>query len=253
MRPYILEETNWKHVKDTQFQLAILPWGATEAHNYHMPYGTDNYQVIHVVENSAKRAWEQGARVIVLPNIPYGINTGQMDIKLCMNMMPSTQFEVLKDIAQVLEIHAVPKLVIVNGHGGNHFKNMIRELSVLFPRLYCCCINWYQAVDFKTYFTDPGDHAGEMETSVMMHIAPELVLPLNEAGDGHVKSPIIEAYRKGWVQAQRPWSRVTADTGVGNVSQSTSEKGAKYLEDSIEAISKFFIDLSNTKVEDLYA
>ena len=43
MRPYILAETNWKAVKETKFELAVLPWGATEAHNYHLPYGTDNF------------------------------------------------------------------------------------------------------------------------------------------------------------------------------------------------------------------
>ena len=45
IRPYVLAETNWEHLKDEQIELAVLPWGATEAHNYHLPYGTDNYQV----------------------------------------------------------------------------------------------------------------------------------------------------------------------------------------------------------------
>ena len=40
-RPYILSETTWKTVKSTDYQLAVLPWGATEAHNYHLPYSTD--------------------------------------------------------------------------------------------------------------------------------------------------------------------------------------------------------------------
>ena len=36
MRPYILAENNWKTVKETEYKLAVLPWGATEAHNYHL-------------------------------------------------------------------------------------------------------------------------------------------------------------------------------------------------------------------------
>jgi creatinine amidohydrolase len=36
-RPFILQETNWKTIKDTDYEIAILPWGATEAHNYHLP------------------------------------------------------------------------------------------------------------------------------------------------------------------------------------------------------------------------
>jgi len=55
IRPYVLAESNWKHVKNTNYMVAILPWGATEAHNYHLPYGTDNYQAEYVAIAAAKR------------------------------------------------------------------------------------------------------------------------------------------------------------------------------------------------------
>jgi creatinine amidohydrolase len=64
MRPYILAENNWKTVKDTDYTLAILPWGATEAHNYHLPYGTDIIEADHVAAESARTAWEKGVKVI---------------------------------------------------------------------------------------------------------------------------------------------------------------------------------------------
>ena len=60
MRPYILSETNWKTVKDTVYDVAILPWGATEAHNYHLPYGTDIIEAESIASASAKMAWEKG-------------------------------------------------------------------------------------------------------------------------------------------------------------------------------------------------
>jgi hypothetical protein len=40
-RPYILAKANWQAVSQTRFDAAVLPWGATEAHNYHLPYATD--------------------------------------------------------------------------------------------------------------------------------------------------------------------------------------------------------------------
>ena len=43
-RPFILNELTWKTVRDTQYDVAVLPWGATEAHNFHLPYTTDNIQ-----------------------------------------------------------------------------------------------------------------------------------------------------------------------------------------------------------------
>lgn len=251
-RPYLLAETNWKAVRETDFQIAVLPWGATEAHNYHLPYATDNYQVDHVAAEAAALAWEREARVIVLPCIPFGVNTGQLDIDLCMNMRPQTQLSVLRDVADVLLRAGIDKLVILNGHGGNNFKTMIRELSVDFPALFTCWVNWYQVVDWNDYFENPGDHAGEMETSAMLYIRPGVVRPLEEAGPGQARQPVIQAMNAGWVTTQRPWTKVTDDTGVGSPYEAGAEKGARYLAACAEGLAEFFVELANTSREEMY-
>lgn len=252
VRPYILAETNWKHVKDEKFQVVILPWGATEAHNYHLPYGTDTIQCDYIAAESARKAWEKGAKVVVLPTMPFGVNTGQVDIPLDINMNPSTQFAVLKDIIQVLSNHNIPKFVIMNGHGGNDFRQMIRELQVMFPNVFISTMSWYMVLDLMKYFHEPGDHAGEMETSIMMHIASDLVLPLKVAGDGAEKKFRIEALKSGWVWAQREWGKISTDTGVGNPAESSAEKGKTYLEAATDSISSFIIDLDKANIKDLY-
>lgn len=252
-RPYILAETNWKTIQETDFELAVLPWGATEAHNYHLPYATDNYQVEAIGRASTRLAWEKGAKVILLPNIPFGINTGQLDIKLCMNMNPSTQYAILRDVVDVLQRHGIYKLVILNGHGGNDFKSMIRELSFEFPQVFVCSLNWYRVGNSGDFFDDPGDHGGEMETSLMMHLHPELVRPLEEAGPGTGKSLKLKGFREGWAISQRQWRLATADTGVGNPYPSTPEKGRRYLKMITTEICNFLVELASTTVEDLYA
>ena len=80
-----------------------------------------------------------------------------MDLKLCMNMNPSTQYAILKDVVQVLNAHGIYKLVIVNGHGGNDFKQIIRELSLEFPNVFICALNWWMTLDANRYFAEPGD------------------------------------------------------------------------------------------------
>jgi len=250
-RPYILAETNWKAVKATQFEVAVLPWGATEAHNYHLPYATDNIECDHVAAESARRAWDAGARVIVLPTVPFGVQTGQLDIPLCINLNPSTQAAMLADIAKSLDGQGIRKLVVLNGHGGNDFRQMIRELQPQ-VRLFLCAINWYKVVDQKPYFTDLGDHAGEMETSVVMHLTPDLVLPLAEAGDGRERKPKIAGMRDGWAWAPRQWTKVTADTGIGNPKAATAEKGSAYFQAVTERIGQFLIDLAAADVARLY-
>ena len=201
-RPYILAENTWKAVKDTSYEIAVLPWGACEAHNYHLPYGTDIIEAEQVAAESARIAWESGHKVIVLPVIPFGVNTGQYDVNLDMNLNPSTQLAILRDLIEVLDRHGVYKLVILNSHGGNDFKTMIRELGLKFPKMFLCQCNWYQAVDQKQHFENKDDHAGEMETSVIMHLTPHLVRPLAEAGDGAAKKFRMTGMREGWAWAE---------------------------------------------------
>ena len=251
-RPYILAETNWKTVRDTRYDVAILPWGATEAHNYHLPYGTDVIESDAVAAESARRAWEQGARAIVLPCVPFGVNTGQLDIPLCMNLNPSTQAAVLADVANVVAAANIAKLVILNGHGGNDFRQMIRELQPT-ARPFICTINWYSCLDPRPFFDEPGDHAGELETSLVQHLAPDLVLPLAEAGPGRARRFKVAGLRDGWAWAPRQWTKVTDDTGTGNPATSTPEKGARYFDAVTDRLAGFYAELAAADVDDLYA
>ncbi len=252
MRPYILAETTWKTVKTTEYNVAVLPWGATEAHNYHLPYGTDIIEADRIAAEAARIAWQQGEKIIVLPTIPFGVNTGQFDVKLDINMNPSTQLAVLTDVVEVLDRQGIHKLIILNSHGGNDFKTMIRELGLRFPKMFLCSCNWFQSLDQKRFFENKDDHAGEMETSLIMHLTPDLV-NLHEAGDGAAKTFRITAIREGWAWAERKWTKVTNDTGVGDPRKATAEKGNQYFMAVTEKVAAFFIEVSRTKNDDLYA
>jgi len=252
MRPYILSECNWEYVRKNNYDLAILPWGASEAHNFHLPYGTDNYEVERITAESAKKAWEKGAKIIILPLIPFGVNTGQKDIKLTMNLYPSTQMKILRDIIENLNLHGIYKLLIMNGHGGNDFRQIIREINSSFPEMFICNCNWYQAIDKADFFENEGDHADEMETSLMMYLEPGLVLPLNKAGEGRSKKFRVQALNEKWVWTERKWKYLTTDTGVGNPIKASPEKGERYFITLTDKLSQFFIELSNTRIKDMY-
>jgi creatinine amidohydrolase len=184
--------------------------------------------------------------------VPFGVNTGQLDIPLCVNLNPSTQTLVLRDVASSLAGQGVRKLVILNGHGGNDFRQMIRELQPAVA-LFLCTINWYTVVDPRPLFAEPGDHAGELETSVILHLAPELVLPLSQAGSGAARRFKIAALREGWAWAPRRWTRVTKDTGVGDPKAATAEKGARYVAAVAARIADFLVELAAADPDDLYA
>jgi creatinine amidohydrolase len=250
-RPWVLEEADWTTVRETAYEVAILPWGATEAHNTHLPYGTDNLETERIATAAAEAAWNRGTRVIVLPAIPFGVNAQQLDIPLTINLNPSTQALVLRDIVRSLDGHGVRKLLILNGHGGNDFRAMIRELQPS-TRVFLCTANWYRSVPADDYFDEPGDHAGELETSLVLHLAPDLVRSLDQAGAGHAKQFRIEALRRGWAWAPRRWTQVTADTGVGNPRAASAEKGKAYFDAVTRVLADFLVELAAADPDDLY-
>lgn len=253
IRPYILAETNWKALKDARMELAVLPWGATEAHNYHLPYGTDNYEADALAAGAAAHAWERGGKVVVLPTLPYGVNTGQADIYLDMNLNPSTQLAILDDMAHTLQRHGIRKFLVFNSHGGNNFKPLLRELGLRYPEMFICMTEWFRALDREALGVAPGDHADEVETSLLLHLQPGLVLPRTEWGEGKSRPFKMKALGEGWAWAERQWSRATLDTGVGDPSGASAEKGQEITGLLTKKLGEFFLELCRANPEDLYA
>ena len=250
-RPWILAESTWPQVRDGGCTLAMLPWGATEPHNLHLPHGTDVYEVEAVAAEASRLAWDRGCPVLVLPTVPFGANAQQMDLRGTINMHPSTQAAVLADVVESLEGQGFDRLVVLNGHGGNDVRAIIRELQAL-TRLFLSTLDWFRIPGTQTMLEDPGDHAGEMETSLMMHLEPGLVRPLDEAGRGEGRPWKLAAIREGWAWAPRQWSRVTDDTGVGDPSLATAEKGRACFEAVTGRIADYLCELAAADLEDLY-
>jgi creatinine amidohydrolase len=253
MKPYILEQTNWKQINSVKYEVAVLPWGATEPHNYHLPYGTDSLETARIAEDAARIAWSKGAKVMVLPVLPLGVqNPGQVDMPFCLHTLPSTQIAILKDIVTALSRQGIKKLVIMNGHGGNDFRPIIRELQPQFPDMFLSLVEWFRILDPDKYFENGGDHANEMETSIILHYYPELVLPLGEAGNGSSKQHRLKAIRDKKAWAPRQWDKVSEDTGIGDPRLATAEKGKKFLDDVCAEIAEYFTELAVADIHHLY-
>lgn len=251
-REYDLSVSCYGAVKDLEYNLAVLPWGATEPHNLHLPYLTDAILSHDVAADAAKIALEKyGIRAMVLPPIPLGSqNPGQRDLKFCIHYRQETQFSVLKDIVSSLYHQGIRRLLIINGHGGNSFKGFIRDLAVDYPDMIIASSEWFKVKPAKDYFEEPGDHADEIETSVMMYYHPELV-DLAEAGEGKSGGFSTETLAKGIAWVPRNWLKVSKDTGIGNPGKSNSEKGKKFVRDIAETYAELYRDLALPE-SDLY-
>src|SRR5262245_57148381 len=124
MREWVLAEQNHGFLREHKWEVAVLPFGATEPHNLHMPCGTDTFQVEEIGGRACEWAYGQGAKVLLLPAMPFGVNTNHLKIPggLAISVTPTTLLKLLEDIADSLERQGVRKLLLLNGHGGNELK-----------------------------------------------------------------------------------------------------------------------------------
>ena len=256
MRPWILSEVNYGYLRENPCDAAVLPMGATEPHNLHLPYGTDTYEAEAIAGRACEAAYKKGARVIMLPSIPFGTDTNQLAFPLAINLNPSTLLSVIRDIVDSLAAQRIEKLLILNSHGGNDFKPVLRELYGKTPvRLFLC--DWFRmdADVEKQIFSAPDDHAGEVETSLALAFFPDLVARDPKTGrlaadEGQVKQTRLDAVNKGWVSITRPWHLLTTNSGAGNPHAATAEKGQALMNVLVDRISGFLVQVAKTEIDD---
>jgi len=248
-RPFILHEATFLQVKKLAPNVAVQPWGAEEAHNYHLPHGTDSIQAEAIAEEAVAGANAKGARCILLPCIPYGNNNMQLSQAATITMRSATQQAVLFDIADSLVRQGIDRLVIVDGHGGNDFIPMIRDIMLALPIFIVRVKPYGTAPKVKDVLENKdGDHANEMETSLMLHLKPDWVAPLSTANDGAItpsKLPLLTGNPAVW--APRHWASMSKSTGIGDPRKATAAKGKHMFDAFAAALADILAELSAAK------
>ena len=257
LRPWKLSDLTYGLVKDFRYEVAVLPLGATEPHNLHLPYSMDTREADLVGEMICEAAWNQGAKVILLPTLPYGTQTNQRGFPFALNLNPTTIFRVLEDLVESLVTQGILKIVLLNSHGGNDLKPFLREMYGKSPaHLFLC--NWYTVFRdvYHQIFQHPDDHAGEMETSLALAYWPELVLRREDgqlaADEGRPRPCRFEAVNRGWVSITRPWHLLTTNAGAGYPHEATAEKGRRVMEVLVERLAAFLVELSQSPLDDTF-
>ena len=260
-QPWNLSATNYATVKERHYEVAVLPIGATEPHNLHLPYGNDSLMALHIGERICETAWQRGAKVMLLPTIPYGTQTNQREFPFSMNVNPSTMYRLVTDLVESLCYQGIHKILLLNSHGGNEFKGWLREMfGKTEAQLFLC--DWFRMFVVQggkrdeDIFEEPDDHAGEMETSIALALYPELVGRRENgsllADDGVKASTRFEAVRRGWVSVSRAWHLLTTNTGAGNPHKASAEKGEKALAIIVERLSRFLVELSDAPLDERF-
>lgn len=247
-----LTTTNMYRLTKNKPKVAVLPTSAIEPHNWHLPEGQDFLHTSYISELCCKIAWEKCQSVICLPAIPYGVDCNLMDFPLAIHVSQTTLDAIVRDIIVSLHSHSIKKIVIINGHGGNDFTSLIRQIQCDIDVHVFQCNWWKVGLDkYNEIFEKSDDHAGEFETSIALELYPKLV-ELSNAGNGIYRSFRFEALKKGWVQTSRRFSMLNDHCAVGNPSRATTEKGRKYLNLVSERISAFLVELADDQIDEFF-
>lgn len=249
-RPFVVMEASLRQLAELKPNVAVLTWGATEAHGYHLPHGTDTLEGTAIAEAAVASANARGARCAVLPTVPFGNNNLQLEQIITITMRSSTQALVLRDAAESLVRQGIDRLVVLNFHGGNDFRSMIRDVALDLP-IFVLQVNGWEVAPFRELLEDPsGDHADEFETSLMLYLKAEWVEPLERAGDGQSTPFALPSLQGPGVWCPRKWSALTRDTGVGNPKAATATKGREIFERLVRGVEQVLVELSAAKPGD---
>ncbi|MFD5001985.1 creatininase family protein [Streptomyces mutabilis] len=213
-------------------QVAVLPVGSYEQHGPYLPLATDT-----LVACAIAREIAAAYPVHPLPPVTIGCSHEHADWPGTVSISSVTLHAVVRDIADSLRRSGVEALVVVNGHGGNYvLGNVVQEASARGERmaLFPAVEDWETAREragvVTSLLTDM--HAGEIETSVLLHAHPELVRPGHEAADfvaddrRHLLSLGMSAY---------------TDSGViGRPSLGSAEKGKELLASLADSFGAYF-------------
>lgn len=222
--------------------VAVLPIGSFEQHGPCLPMVTDT-----VVACALSRRIAAAHQVLSLPPITVSCSHEHADWAGTVSISAATLYHMVRDIADSLRRSGIRSLVLVNGHGGNYvLRNAVQESAgwgvrmALFPE----SADWKAAREAAGIAASAHDdmHAGEIETSILLHTHPELLRPGHESTDrsaGDRRHLLTLGMRE-----------YTATGVLGRPSQATAEKGAALLDSLTESFGAYHTLLRGLDAQD---
>jgi creatinine amidohydrolase len=218
---------------DPEATIAVLPVAATEQHGPHLPVATDTAIADGMIGEVLKRLPDD-LSILVLPTQAVGKSNEHLRSPGTLTLSAETALRAWVEIGESLRRAGLRKLVMVNSHGGNVdvLSIVARELRVRFEMLAVNC-SWRRfGVPHGLYDdheTSVGIHAGDIETSLMLHFRPDLVR-MDQAKNfapatiaiakefDHLRPTGVTAF--GWIAQD-----LHADGAAGDASRASAAKG----------------------------
>ena len=250
----------WQELISTDFGTidratpVLLPVAAVEQHGPHLPLATDRMIVEFFAGEINARL---GSAVLVLPSVPVGCSDHHMDFAGSLTIDQPTFIAVCMHYLHSAWRHGFRNFLVLNAHGGNQgvCQVLLEQFGTQHPNCQTAVATWWRvATDALVPLNESGPggvgHACEFETSLMLHIAPQLVRM--EAVQPRANVPTFawaegDLLRAPRVALYRSMKQMTPHGAYGEASAATAAKGKQIADITCDALCKILKDLRGAK------
>ncbi|MCD6530661.1 creatininase family protein [Candidatus Bathyarchaeota archaeon] len=263
MGKILYEEMSWPEIKKAvkEERVPLIPVGSTEQHGPHLPTMTDAFLCFEVCKRAAEKI---PSEAVVLPPLSYGYNEHHLDFPATIHIDFKPWIDFLLCICKSLAHHGFRRIIIVNGHGSNTaLAEIAARRATLETNALCASLTYLNLGWDKVKGLLEGEcgHAGELETSLMLYLKPELVDMSKARRDWSYPkskyirwgwSPEFESFAVSGGNVQfMDWISRISNTGVlGDPTKATREKGRRILEIFVDELANFISEFRKREIKE---
>lgn len=228
----------------------LLTIAATEQHGAHLPLATDRLIGEYFAYQLNAMINEQ---ILILPTVSVGCSSHHMDFPGTLSLRHETFSQQIQDIVSSVIHHGFQKVILLNSHGGNQGigQVLIEKLGYQYPKIHFVMVTWWSiAREALSTITETGfggtGHACEFETSLMLLIAPNLIIKENvRPKENNSNFPWAEGdmLHGSRTSYYRSIKQMTSNGVYGDPTAASREKGMEINEAVMVPLKQLVVDL----------
>ena len=230
--------------------VVLAPFASTEQHGPHLPFGTDTFIGGEIARRTDARL---DGQLLLLPVVWLGNSPHHMAYAGSLTARPDSFTDTAVDVVESMLSHGFRNVLMLNSHGGNRalLSVALQKLQTAHPEAQILLVTYWHLLadridDIREGPPDSMGHACELETSVMLALAPELVGPERPDETAWGRASPYRApgmFASGPIVQYVPFDQMSTTGAVGDSATASAEKGNRILDLVAEKLAEVCRDM----------